>query len=673
MVKAAIKQQVSPWSPEEREAWKLPEKVTVSQWADRDRVLSPKVSSEPGQWRTARAPYLRGIMDSFTDGDVEEVVIVKPPQSGGTEALYNMLGYVICQDPGPALLVNPRDTDSEYVAENRLKPMIEDSPEILRHTTKSPRDLTLSEFRFDRMTLYFAASNSPAGLGSKPIRYLFLDEVDKYPPFAGKEANPIDLARKRTLTFWDRMIVIVSTPTTTTGPVWVTYQKSNMQQYYVPCHHCKEYAVLKSANLKIKPGLRDPDEIKNLDGCVWYECEHCKGRIEEHKKADMVKAGVWVPEGCSVDSTGKVTGKPSRSKKRSGFQYSALISTWVSWPEIMAEWFDANTESGVALGKLMDFYNAILAEPYVERAKQVKVSDLKKRRGGFSCGTVPSDCLILVAGADYHKSKNRGIVSIAYEVRGFGYGMKNWVIKSGWVTSFDQLDQAVLMEPFAWSDATGREQSPPSVGIAYGPKGPWLPVTCLFVDSGYEPDDVYEYCRTRPGLAWPTKGAPTAKLKPLTASPLESATEQRLTPKQRKRYRGMQLITIDTHYFKDQVTSWVEPRTDIEGNVTMQPLTEYYAEIPSSYFQEFSNEHKIRVIDKRGNSKFVWEPLTKNAQVHFMDTAVGTAAAAWFKGVPYLREPTAKKQVPAAVRSGQVTRPVQKKRPSGWLDNLPRM
>ncbi|KAF0122887.1 MAG: bacteriophage-like protein [Xanthobacteraceae bacterium] len=33
--------------------------LTVSEWADRYRVLSSKSASEPGRWRTARTPYLR--------------------------------------------------------------------------------------------------------------------------------------------------------------------------------------------------------------------------------------------------------------------------------------------------------------------------------------------------------------------------------------------------------------------------------------------------------------------------------------------------------------------------------------------------------------------------------------------------------------------------------------
>jgi phage terminase large subunit GpA-like protein len=44
-----------------REGLKPDPLLTVSEWADRYRVLSQRASSEPGRWRTERTPYLREI------------------------------------------------------------------------------------------------------------------------------------------------------------------------------------------------------------------------------------------------------------------------------------------------------------------------------------------------------------------------------------------------------------------------------------------------------------------------------------------------------------------------------------------------------------------------------------------------------------------------------------
>ena len=48
------------------------------------------------------------------------------------------------------------------------------------------------------MYVALTGSNSPADLASKPIRCLFLDEVDIYSAASRQEADPINLAFERT-------------------------------------------------------------------------------------------------------------------------------------------------------------------------------------------------------------------------------------------------------------------------------------------------------------------------------------------------------------------------------------------------------------------------------------------------------------------------------------------
>lgn len=626
------------WTPAEREAWKLPEDITVSRWAAMNRML-PAGSPFPGLYKLHLTPYMAGPQDAFCDDEVEEITMMFPSQVSKSCSAQNMVGFIIDQCSGETFYVVPREKDVDYVTEKVFKPMVELSEALSRHTSGSPRDLQGDHFDFDRMTLYFGWAGSPAELAAKYIKYLFLDETDKYPPFAGREANPIDLAVKRTTTFWDRKIIKISTPVRKENYIFNSYNSSNMQKFYIPCPHCGEYSNWgKFIQLKISPKLRDPDEIiKEGTGCVWYECEFCANKIEEDKKTELVAKGLWLPEGQTIDANGNTQGLPLRSKRHSGFNAPAWIAPFdgVSWPRIMAKWFKANTEVGIALGELLDFHNSIEGVPFEETGKQIKASELQKLKGGFAKGTVPDDCIVLVASADYHKSRTRGIVRIDYEVRGFGYGLKNYVITSGTTASFEQLDKEVLLSPFPWAGPAS-------------PEKPQLAVMALFVDSGYEPDDVYEYCRQRPGLTIPIKGEPGPCLKPLRPSELESATERRLTARQRRRYRGMQLLIVDTYYFKNQVMSWAEPRLDEAGKIIAQPLTYFYNEIPSYYFTEFSNERKIKVRDTKGNVKWIWKPVTTGAPTHSLDTAVYAAAAGFYKGVHYLKRPGEQKRAPAA-------------------------
>ena len=83
------------------------ETLTVSEWADRKRRLSPETSAEPGLWRTSRTPYLKDPMDCFTDPKVHKIVMVAASQVGKSEFELNAIGYIIDQDPGTILYIHP--------------------------------------------------------------------------------------------------------------------------------------------------------------------------------------------------------------------------------------------------------------------------------------------------------------------------------------------------------------------------------------------------------------------------------------------------------------------------------------------------------------------------------------------------------------------------------------
>jgi len=610
------------WTEAEQSAWRLPAALTVSEWADRHRVLAGPACTEPGNWHTSRTPYLRAIMDAFAEPEVEEITLVKSVQSGASEAMLNQMAYVVAEDPGPGMLVNPREEDTAYVQRDRLKPMIEATGELMQHTTGRIWDISSDAFRFDVMTLYFGSSNSIPSLRGKPIRHLWLDDVDAYASYAGTEGNPVELAKNRTTAFWDRKIILLSTPTTANGLIWQNWLRSNMQHYSIPCPHCGEFSVWTFSQLKIPKTLRDPGEIREETGCIWYECIKCGKRIEETEKENLITKGFWVPEGQALDTDGNLIGKPKRSKRHSGFRYWAIVSPWVRWTEIMAQWFEANTEEGIITGKLHGFQNNVLAQPYQEKGWEKKASELESLRADFSQGTVPRDCVILVAGADYHKSQSGGQVRIDYEVRGFGQGLKNYVITSGATDSFDALDTILWQTPYPWADGTAVD---------------WLSVSVLFIDSGYEPDDIYDYCLSLRGRAIPTKGKSGPLAKPLQVTDVESATEHRLSRMSRRKYRSLPFINLDTYYFKNQVIGWTESQKDKEGEILRPALTQFYKEIPDYYFEEFTNEVKTKRRNKQGDWQWKWEPKRGGAPSHFLDTAVLAAAAAFYKGLHYLR------------------------------------
>jgi phage terminase large subunit GpA-like protein len=219
--------------------WSPPPELTVSEWADKNRVLSAETSSEAGIWRTSRAPYQKGIMDAVNDHKINTVVFMKSAQVGATEILNNIVGYFIDQDGSPILVLQPTLQMAQAWSKDRLANMIRDC-DTLRKKVKDPRSKdssnTVLSKQFPGGNINIVGSNSAAGLASRPIRILLCDEVDRYEASAGAEGDPISLATKRTTTFWNRKIFITSTPTIKgISRIETAFEDSDQRYYHVPC------------------------------------------------------------------------------------------------------------------------------------------------------------------------------------------------------------------------------------------------------------------------------------------------------------------------------------------------------------------------------------------------------------------------------------------------------
>ncbi len=204
-------------------------------------MLSAESASEAGQWRTSRAPYQKEIMDTINDHRIHTIVFMKSAQVGATEILNNIVGYFIDQDPSPTLVLQPTLAMAQAWSKDRLANMIRDC-DRLRFKVKDPRSRdsgnTVLSKKFPGGNINIVGSNSPSGLASRPIRILLCDEVDRYELSAGSEGDPINLAMKRTTTFWNRKVFITSTPTIKgISRIETAFEESDKRHYHVPCPH----------------------------------------------------------------------------------------------------------------------------------------------------------------------------------------------------------------------------------------------------------------------------------------------------------------------------------------------------------------------------------------------------------------------------------------------------
>jgi phage terminase large subunit GpA-like protein len=158
-----------------------PPQLTVSEWAERHRMLGSRASAEPGPWRTNRTPYLKDVMDALSAvHPARRVVFMKGAQVGATESGNCWLGYIMHHVPAPALAVQPTVELAKRFSRQRIDPLLEETPALRdRVAPARARDSgnTMLSKEFPGGILVLTGANSAVGLRSMTARFLFLDEV----------------------------------------------------------------------------------------------------------------------------------------------------------------------------------------------------------------------------------------------------------------------------------------------------------------------------------------------------------------------------------------------------------------------------------------------------------------------------------------------------------------
>ena len=544
-----------------------PEQLTVSEWAEKYRILDAKSSAMPGPWSNDITPYLKGVMDEFNNYETEKIVFVKPTQVGGTEALQNMIGYIVMQDPAPTMIVYPTDTLAKSISENRLQPMLKATPEIAK---KFDDTSPLLELQFDGMYLTLAGSNSPSGLASKPIRFLMMDEVDKYPGASNKEADPIKLATERTKTFHNKKIYITSTPTLKTGHIWKEKEDADIEKhFFVPCPHCGEYIEL------LFPNIRFPDDegMSYADRAEFatYVCQKCGCVITDNDKHNMLKLGEW-----------RTVRHSTKYVRNVAFWINTLYSPFVRWSDIAKEFLQTkdNPED------FQNFVNSWLAEPWEDTKLKTNADLVMERQTDLPAYVVPSWTKLLTAGVDVQET------CLYWTIRAWGDYLTSQNIAHGQALSFQEIDQIMNMQ-------YQTEDGDPVV------------VNLCLVDSGDQTDMVYDFCVTHADYTLPVKGSNHAQLSPYKLSKISKADS--------KAY-GMTLVIADGNAYKDMIAGRMK-RPNGQGSWMV------YAGCDMEYAQQVTAEHKINV-KKNGVVRQVWVPKRSHIDNHYLDAEVYALAAA---------------------------------------------
>lgn len=585
---------LKPYQKEALESLKPPEDISVSEWASKFRILDSKSSNLPGPWQNEKTPYLTGIMDEIQNYETEEIVFVKPTQVGGTEALLNILGWVIQQDPSPTMVVYPSDDLAESIVVNRIHPMLRASPPLKERWHEN--ESTKLELQFDGMYLNLVGSNSPSKLASKAIRFLLLDEVDKFPGASKKEADPISLARERTKTFRNRKIFITSTPTLKTGHIWKALEDSDeVRHFFVPCPHCGKYIELKWSQVRFpdEEGMSYADRAEFAN----YVCQECGCVITDRDKPQMLRYGEW----RTVDSRATVV-------KKVAFWLNTLYSPFVRFSEIAKEFLTSKNDPE----DFQNFTNSWLAEPWEDTKLKTNADTVMERQTELPEYTVPEWAKLLTAGVDVQET------SVYWTIRAWGNYLTSQNIAHGQAFSFAEIERIMNLQ---YNRDGGGEP---------------MVVQLALIDSGDNTDTVYDFCASNSEWAIPSKGS---------SHPMDTHFKLSKVNKTDSKAYGMTLAIIDTGKYKDMIAGRMKKENGTGSWMVYQGCDREYAE-------QVTSEHKVN--EKSGNRVVQkWKPKSSHADNHYLDCEVYAMTAADMLGARTLHldevemEPRKEAQPPA--------------------------
>lgn len=448
----------------------------MAEWADKNRRLSPENSAEAGPWRTSRTPYLKEPMEAFTDHNVKKIVMVAASQVGKSELELNIIAYIIDQDPGSILFVQPTLDDAKKFSRLRIAPMIRDCKalrEKVSDTKTRDSGNTILQKSFPGGMLTITGSNSASALASTPARYILGDERDRWAVSAGTEGDPWALAEARQATFYNAKAVEVSTPTIKgASNIENSYYQGTQERWCHECPHCGEYGEITFERIKFehsKKKIRGKNTYK-IKGPVTWICPHC-GCIssEEVMRKQPAK---WIADNPEAYEAG------IRS-----FWLNAFSSPWTPWKKIALKFLQAQED----LQRMKVVYNTLLGQLWEDRGEIADEDTMLERREDYGKNAdgspveVPEGVLVLTCGVDTQDNR------LEYEIVGHGYHGETWGIKKGMIlgepdsdTVWQQIDD-ITNHVYKFKDSQ---------------RGLRISLTC--VDSGgHYTQEVYKRCRER--------------------------------------------------------------------------------------------------------------------------------------------------------------------------------
>lgn len=576
------------WSPQQLRVWRPAEKITVSQWAARHRIVTE--GQYLGPWTNEYAPYLREPMDTWCLPHVRKVILRFAPQTGKTQIALNCLGYAIDMAPGPAMYIMPTEAKAKDFGNGKLDALIRKTPRLAALLSPRSDDTTTLQIRFIHgMRLMVAWANSPAALSSESIEYLFFDETDKYDVFSGRESDPISLGEVRTTAYpYTKKIMYFSTPESETGVISraVENEADVVMEYYARCPVCGHLQVMIFENIHWPATIRDPRTMER-NRYARYECESCKFLWDDNQRNVAVAQGEWRPR----------------------LSESGPILRPISVAYVLPAWYSRNTslsDSAAAylrglhdMSKKMAFVTQHKAEPWKLVVQTSSEVEILKAKTDLPPQVVPDEAVALTLGVDAQKS------GFWFVVRAWARDYTSWLIHYGELQDWSEIEEMIFRKTYLrrsdpgsalpiWRAAIDTGGTDTGLGISMTEAAYWWLVT-----------NVPKAVSQGRGI-WGTKGASHT-----IPGAFKLGEELLKTPSGKRLPHWLRLVLIDTQFMKDQYHFHLNQAANAD------PRGAYlHAETGKDYVRQILAE------EKRKNRKGVEEWVRIRQDNHLLDAEI---------------------------------------------------
>ena len=561
-----------------------PDNLTVSEWANAERVLPPG-SPEPGPWKSERTPYFILPADCFDDPKYAEIVISCGSQMGKTEMILNIVGKRFDYGPRvPGLMVFPSEKLTRSMSNDRIEKMFKTAAGLWKKLDKGQKDKVVEKF-IAGIRLGMGWAGSATELASHPVGLGLCDEVDRYAMNTSGEGDPITLVRARLKNYFNSKLGCFSTPTTWPGSkVTMLFYTGTMGKWSWCCPGCKCWIIPEFKILK----WPEKAKIAEIEKTAFVECPDCGFHIEDIHKHKLNAQGRYeyhIHSDPDADEIELIRVGPEPPENRiASFWVSGLASPWMTFGEIAGEMAKALRSKDQETIKAT--LNTFCGECYKQKGTGHRWDALRGLIGEYEPGTLPERVQRITLGADVQA------LGIYYVIRGWGFNLESWKLESGFLPGETEYDAVWnLFSRIIDRDFDG------------------MKIHRAFIDSGFNTNQVYKFSRRFPGLVFPCKGK-DFQARPLIMSKVDLSIGGKIMK------GGIRLYHVDTDYFKTWLFSRFSWPTGEPGAFHLDSAT------TDDYLKQITAEQMI-INDKGVRS---WECI--RAENHMLDTEVYAVAAA---------------------------------------------